>query len=247
MATKLYHTRIAAAAISATTAAAAYPALNLAIDALSRPWRATGTGATDVTIDLGTSQSLGGLLVHDVNFASATIFTSVDGSAYTNRGVMTTYANDQGRRRGIFSLDTFTGRYVRFTIASGATTDGAAYWRAGAAPVMKTAVTLAQAPNKGYGVTTVYAQTTTQLANKRTARAATGTDFDVIRWQFTRKYQDSLEILKTQLRLGAVLIDMGLPQHPHHAWPVTTYDDSHDRGYPKANSETSAVNLTEVV
>lgn len=247
MPTLLYHTKLTLQNVTSTTSQTGYGADNLKLEAIARNWRATGAGAENLILDVGTSQSLGGVLVSDVNWPSATVSTSVDGSAYTARGTLTTYANDQGRRRGIFTLNGYTGRYIKLAISAGTPGDGLSYWRAGSAYVMKTAVTLAQAPNKGYSVQTVYAQQVTKLANFKNARAGTGSDHDEIHWNFTRKYQDSLDVLKTQLRAGTVLIDMGLPQFPHHVWPVTTYDNSHDRTYPKANSELSAVVLSEVV
>lgn len=115
----LYADKLTPTAITATTAAAGYPALNLANEKLAKPYRATGTGANDITIDLGAVKALAALELHDVNFAAAAISTSDDNVTYTPRGTLTTYANVHGRRRGLLALPSLMARYVRASLPAG--------------------------------------------------------------------------------------------------------------------------------
>lgn len=244
--TTLYYGRLSPIAITATNAQAGYGAGNLDLSPIARAWYGTGVGATDLIFDLGAMKALGCIMLHDVNFAAAVIHTGDASAVYTNRGTLNAYANDLGRRRGVFDLSTITARYVKVAIGAGSAQDGLPYWRAGAAHIMGTKLSMARSPNKGFAVRTLFAQLKQQLMNRRNAVAQTGLALDEISLSFFRKYDQSLETFKTQIRLAPCILDMQLTQHPAHVWPVINQDDEYAREYPKANSETSALKLMEV-
>jgi hypothetical protein len=97
---KLYFGKLAPSAIAATTAAAGFPAINLASEQLGKPWNATGLGATDITVTLPALSTVMLVAIHDVNFATCNVQKSVDGVAWVNVGALNTYRDRHGRRRG---------------------------------------------------------------------------------------------------------------------------------------------------
>ena len=230
---------------TATNSASTHPVANVNQEGVAREWRATGSGANEIIFNLGASLALGCIELHGINFASAPILTSPNGSTTTARGTLTRYANKQGRGRGIVSLDGVTAQYVHVQIPSATPVDGAAFHRIGSATIMKTRLLMPIAPAKGYGVVTRVPQIRTVLANGRVAAAAIGQDIDEVRFSFRRKYDQSLDTFIQQLRIGAV-IDMALPQFPHHIWPLRFNGDALESSHPKANSEESSIVLMEI-
>jgi hypothetical protein len=123
---------------SSTSAAAGYPAANATFESVSRHWRSTSVNAEEWVGTFAAALAVNTFCLHDVNFAAATIQKSVDGVVFVNVGVMTTYADRHGRRRGRILINDANVKAIKVQIAAGAPTDSTntGYW-AGVTPVWR--------------------------------------------------------------------------------------------------------------
>lgn len=215
----IYYGKLAIVSVTATDAAAGFPASNVAAESLGRPWRAVDAGAKDVVIDLGSSLAINSLFLHDVNFASATIATSPDNITYTALGTLTAFAGRRGRRRGRITVG-LTKRYLKVSIAAGTPSDGLAFWRIGAAYVFASKVTAAALPDKPLKITTMRPQVTGSLPNQIPAVAVVGSKMDRIEFSIPRFATDSLDDFLQRPDAGSVALDIEDPAYPEQIWPV---------------------------
>ncbi|MBL8512153.1 MAG: hypothetical protein JNM52_10980 [Betaproteobacteria bacterium] len=219
----LYSSRLVPTTASATTAASGYPATNVLLQSLGAPWRATGTGQTDVIIDLGAAKTVRGVAVSDVNFTGCTIASSADNTTYTDRATPTYSADRFGRIRGIAALNT-SARYWRIRIASGTPADSLGYWRIGAVYLFGATASIAS-PQYGFSIDTEHAEARDKLLNGREAVAAVGNRFDRITGSFkvasvSPGSSFAIGSLLQAMRAGVVWLDMGVSVRPWWTWPL---------------------------
>ncbi len=242
----VHHTKLAPTSYAATDSAVGYPPENIDTEEISREYRSTSAGAKDVDLLFAAPQVVATLFVHAVNFASANVET-YNGSVWTPVGTLTTYANERARRRGQFNVNASGVRGIRLKIAAGAPTDGAAFWRTGAAYAFGVKEVLPVAPGLGYTVRTELPQVSKKLPNGRTARARTGDDLDRIEVQVNRQYTQSLATLISKAELSTVLFSMDVLSHwPAQQWPVQILEDDSPEQHPKKKRAVRSFVLTEI-
>lgn len=245
---KLHHSKITPTVFAATSAAAGYPATNVGREALGHHWRSTSVaGTTNLDQTWATAATVAAILVSDANFATCTVHTSTDGSAWSGSiGTLSTHADKTtGRRRGIFAVNTAGLRGIRLGI-SGAPTDGLAYWRIGAAHLFATTVTLPRDPEIGTRVRTLYAQLMTELPNRQASRAGTGLDLLTLVLPFQREYnEDCLELVR-RARAGTVGIELNNTDYPELALPVRHHLSEAEEAWSSFRQTETTIELREV-
>lgn len=250
--TALYSGVLVPTSATATSAATGYPALNAASEYLDRPWRATSALAQTLTYDLGASYNIAALMVHDGNFASCTVETSPDNSAWTSQGTITMVANDGLRYRGIVGSLAVSARYIRINISAGTPNDyamyGTTYYRVGAMFVM-TRKESVRSPVYGFAVKRLRPNVNTQLPNGVRAIATTGQALDVISASWTHDVTGSqvVQPIIQRPRDGICILDCELPSPRNWMlWPVRVQSDEDDMSIPNYAVEEHRVELREV-
>jgi hypothetical protein len=245
---KLYFGKIVPSAIAATTAAAGFPALNLASEQLGKPWNATGLGATDITVTLPALSTVMLVAIHDVNFATCNVQKSVDGVAWVNVGALNTYRDRHGRRRGSLLVNAAGQLALKLQIAAGVATDGLAAWRGGSVYVFTSLGSVSAVPEYGYTQRTKRPRVTTQFPNGLTATAKTGPNVDRLELSFGRRlYTELVDDLVEKASAGTCWVDLQLPNYPEQQWPVRIIDDELPETFDTKPTSTLKVALTEVV
>ena len=237
---KLYNARISvpAANVSATSAAAGYPASNAMLQSLGLPWRSTVTTQTDLIVDLGSARTVRGIGFSDINALSGfTIASSADNVGYTDRATPTFAADRYGRIRGVAALNT-SARYWRIRFASGTPADGAAFWRIGALYLFGAVTDIVSPKHSGFKRKTNNAEIRTKLDNGRESAAAIGIRHDVVSGQFGVRSTGTSTIgsMLADLRAGAAWIDFENPYQPSWTYPFVAAaeedEESNDQGGP---------------
>lgn len=245
---KLHHSKITVLTFAATEAAAGYPATNAGREGLGLPWRSTTAGANNVDQTWATASFVGAILVSDVNFASAPVQTSTDGSTWgASIGTLTTTADKHtGRRRGLFVVNTAGLKGIRLAI-SGTPTDGLAYWRIGAAYLFTTTVTMPRDPEIGTRIRPLYAQISSELPNRQIAHAVTGFDVLALSMPFQREYtEDCLELVR-RARAGTVAIELNNVDYPELVLPVRHYAGEAEEAWSSYRLTETTIELREVI
>lgn len=219
MATIYYDKRVFTVS-AATTEAAGYPASNWMVESLARPWRATGLGANDVTFTAPAAVGVHSVCLHDVNFASCTIRKSADGIAFSDVGVLTTYPDRHGRRRGRITVNDANVKAWQIRIGAGAATDGLAFWRGGAAYPMGSSHLVPADLNFPLSEEPVEPAIGRELVNGLLAEAATGERFSRIETVWNREATESLQTLITKAKAATVWFDTGTSDYPEQQWPL---------------------------
>ncbi len=211
----LYHTKRPITSASATTEATGYPASNLALESISRPYRSTSLIQHTITLNIA-SATVAAVLLTDCNFASATI----QNAAGVSQGTLTTYADKlTGRRRGVLVAAISATTAIKVVIPAGATTDGAAYWRSGAAHLFAVNATLPRAPSRGVQLRPIYPRVSTELPNQQIAEASTGPDLLSLSLPFTRSASEDVWELLRQARAATVGLAVS-SRYPELVLPV---------------------------
>jgi hypothetical protein len=242
----IYFGKLPIIAVTATDAAAGFPASNVALESLGRPWRSTSTGAKDVILDMGASVAIDSLFVHDVNFASALVATSPDNITYTPLGTLNTFAGRRGRRRGRISVSATT-RFLKISISAGTPSDGAAFWRIGAGYVFSSKVKPAALPDRPLKVTTLRPQVSGSLPNQIPAVAAIGSKIDRIEFAIPRVATDSLDDFIQRPEAGSILLDLEDPAYPEQIWPVRYVENSTAEQFDEYQHSVTAFVFYEIV
>lgn len=244
---KLWHTKRAISTVTATDNLSGYAPTNVADEALRYEWRANGVGAKTLTIVFPAQGYLEALFLHGVNFAAATVKTSTDNVSFPGGAAFTSYADEFGRRRGLITLAAANVLAVRVEIGAGAATDGAAFWRIGAAYPMAAVVSLPGGPEWGYGINRIYAQTSRELANKQATIAGTGEDFDEIAMTIKKRNSEDLSMLKQKTREATCIFTTDLSAHPAEIWPVRANQDRYARARTSLVQTDESLTLRERV
>lgn len=224
----IFYGKILPASVAATSAQSNNPASYAALEAIGRAWYSTDLTGNDLTLNFGSAQTLAGVLLQDVNFASCIVKVSTDGVTFpTTVGTLTTYADKlTGRRRGFLAFASSSILAVRFTIAAGSSTDALTYWRVGSAYVYTSTSAFARLPDYQVQVQAIYPQVQSELANKKIAQAITGADLLTITLPFERKFdQDIFEIVR-RARTGTIALAWQPNNFPELVLPVRYYGQS---------------------
>jgi hypothetical protein len=113
--------------------------------------RTTVTTQVTFSIDFGVAKAVLAAMLNDVNFTSVYFSGSADNATWGAEQHFTIGKDERVQRYKIFAaLDGFNNRYLRIRIPGQATTDGAAFFRIGAAVFMDTVLELAEAISYPY-------------------------------------------------------------------------------------------------
>lgn len=243
----LLHTARGATAATASTSAASYPATNAPLIPILREWRSTTTGASWVQLDLGASIVVAAVAVNACNFASCTVQADNNVTPVTGRGTITTGVDRQDRRKGslVFAAPAAV-RYIRFTIAAGAPSDGAAFWRVGAAFPFGAVLTLPRDPLYGSsGVDWITPQQRAELGNGITEAWDTGVPRAEMALQFRGRETDDVEEVRRRARAGLCWFDFGLAADRGMQFPVRNIEDVTSSRFEGFNRRGFEVRLRE--
>jgi hypothetical protein len=243
----LHYAKLSPTSWAATEVAVGYPASNVGLESIGRPWRSTTLGANDLTIVLPVISGVQTLFLHDVNFATCNIEKSVDGAVFVAVGALNTYADRHGRRRGYITIAAAGQKAVKIRIAAGATTDGLAFWRIGASYLFSSVLTPSAAVKYGYSARTKRPRVSTQLPNGLTAVATTGNNIDRLNLTFERLYSEIADDIIQKASAATCLLDVGLPNYPEQQWPVRCLEEDLEETFSNKNLSSIGVPLTEVV
>lgn len=244
MTATLYRTPHSPSTVTASTAAAGYAATNVLTTSIGRPWRSTTTGSTTLIVDLGSSKAVVGIAVNHINASSVTVHADNSATPTTSRGTLTSYADEQGRRKGMLAFSA-TVRYLMLTF-SGTPTDAAAYWTAGSVYVFSASGALPRDPLMGSDQSVDYPQLTQRLPNGQTLRIDRGVSRMSVRLRFNGRITDDIAALARYARSGTVWLDMGLPTAQGCQWPLTHVDDGITRQWAGHNREPMTIPLLEL-
>lgn len=220
-----------ATAYSATTSQAGYGPDNLGLESLARPWRSADTTAQDVVLTFAAAAPLHTLHLHDVNFAAADVYKSVDGVAYNLVGALSAYQGKEGRRRGAIVINDATVKAVKISIANGAATDGLAYKRIGAAYAFSSVAIVGAPFQFPYAARFLYPQVRSQLPNGQTPAASTGMGFHLVEVPWRPFDNEDLEPVVRRARAATVLLNLGMANYPAQLWPVRLEEDQMEESF----------------
>lgn len=244
---KLWYTKLTPSSFAATDAQAGYPASNIGLESLGRPWYSADAGAKEITINFAAATLVQALHLHDVNFASATIQKSVSGGAFTTVGTLTANTNEAGRFRGYLTINEALCTALKIQIGAGTPNDGLGYWRIGSGYAFAAVVALPIGPDIGYEIDTQESVIGTMLVNKRKAEARVGIDKDFIKIPWTTGYTSSLNDILRRTRLGSCLFSTDLANYPEEVWPVIRQEDNSAKSRFEQNISRRSITLTEIV
>lgn len=239
--------KLAPVTISATTAAAGYGADNVGLESITRAWRATGVGANDVILTLAAVTTVHTLHLHDCNFASAAIYKSADGVAWTLVGTLNTYQGRESRRRGQIVINDANVKAVKVSIGAGVSTDGLAYWRIGSAYLFSVQATIASPLQFPYAARFRHPQVRSTLPNGQEPVAATGPGFHLIETPYRPFDSEDLGSLVRLARASTVLLNLGLSAYPFQVWPVRLQEDETAESFDTPRASTLRLTFREVV
>lgn len=246
---QLFYNKAVFTGSSATSAAAGYPSSNAIAEALGRPWRSTVTTASEWVGNFAAGTFVQAFCLHDVNFATANIQTSIGGGAFGTVGTLTTYADRHGRRRGRITINQANVTAIKVQIGAGATTDGAAFQRIGATYPFGSTVTPSGIPAYSFRKTTRRPRLSNSLVSGGVAVAKTGENVDQLELSFVNQAAELIDDFVAKASAGTVWLDMGVPvDFPEQQWPVRLLEESLIEEYlrPKWYTMTS-LPLREVV
>jgi len=249
--TAVYSGLLVPTSATATSAGTGYAALNASSEYLDKPWQATSALAQTLTYDLGASYNIACLMIHDGNFASATVETSPDASTWTSRGTVTMVSDEALRYRGILGSLAVSARYIRINISAGTPNDYATYgvtvYRVGAMYVMTRREAIV-APTYGFTIRRMRPNVSAQLPNGVQAIATTGKALDVISatWRHDVTGTPVTQPIIQRPRDQIIIFDCEMPSPRNWmVWPVRVTSDSDDLTVTGYTLDESRVELRE--
>ncbi len=244
MTAKLLHTARAFTA-TATSAAAGYPASNVANPRIARPWLATGAGVQSVELDLGASVPVAAIGLTASNAPSVDIYA---GNAPAPAALIETLLmplDEDARRRGSLIGGFGTVRYIRLEFAANIAGVGVAP-NLGAAYVFAASMDLPAQPLYGMRVSTEYPQTDVDLPNGAAFAVDRGPSRQVVAMSFGLLAGQFAKSLARHARAGACWLDLDVSNERWLQWPVRHLDPQVVRSYDRVSRQTVAVNLREI-
>lgn len=245
----LHSNKITPSSSAASSAQTGFGAANVNSTAIARAWRSADTGATTLDLIFASNPAVTSLLLQDVNFTSATIFTSTDGVTFpTNAGTVTTYQDKKisGRRRGIFAVNASV-KGVRFAIAAGTPADNLGYWRVGAAYAFKTSTNIPKQANIGASVKTKRPLVVNEPSNGNRAIAAAGAQYNELTLSYNPVNADNFSSIIGALQNDVCAIDFQLPVLPGMVFPVSLKESEIDEIISQMDRSDLQITLVEIV
>jgi hypothetical protein len=242
MPSRLHHNIRDLSSISATSAAANYPATNLRETSVDRPWRSTTNALQNIDIDLANSLAVTAIGVQMTNAPTVTVFADTFTVPTTSRGVITPVTDNNGRRKGSLAFSA-TVRYIRLQIPATsvvADDDGTvqAYYTIGSVYVFANTLTLPRDPLYGQSSTELLTpQTSVDLANGQNVTSNNGAPVTVINLGFSARAQDDVERARRLARLGPAWLDLDIASERWRQWPVRSVVERVTRSIARVNGE----------
>jgi hypothetical protein len=241
----IYHSKITPNVFTATSAAAGYPATNLGNEQIDRPWKAATAGAETCALVWPSTETVMAVLLTDVNFTTANITRSTDGTTFANAVAFTSYADKHtDRRRGLVLINVAGLRGIRIE-PTGSSTDGAA-WRVGAAYVYRLRSVMPRMYEYGGSYSSLYPNVRRELPNGRDTYALTGAEFLRFTLPFDRKFSEDVQELHRRARLATVGLDLEDAALPELLGPVEAKPDELGETINYVNSARLTLELREV-
>lgn len=245
----LHSNKATPSAVAASSAQLSYESANVNTSAVAQEWRSTSAGAATLDLIFASNPTLTALMLQDVNFASATIFTSADGVTFpTNAGTLTTYPDKKilNRRRGIFLLGSAV-KGVRLSIAAGTPADNLSYWRVSAAYAFRTALNIPKQANIGSSVKSVRPLIVNEPSNGNKAVAGAGRQFNEFTLGYSPTLADNFASIIGALQNGVCGLDFQIPVLPGMIFPVILKQTEVDEIISQLDRSELTLAVTEVV
>lgn len=245
----LAYNQLSPSTATASSAAAGYPATNVLLGKVLKPWRSTTAGSSEnIIIDLGSNLPLSNatLAISATNMLTAAIYADTANPPTTLKGTILFSKDVTGRYKQSLSL-TGTIRYIKI-LPIGSPFDGAAYWSIG--PVDVFASELAFARDPLFGESSLDAnlpQTMVTLDNGIIVRDQTGPSFMTPTLNFTGGSTDNHEEIAMLARAGLCWLDLGITSNRGLQWRVRHYEPKVTRKLSAFNRETVQIALKEEV
>jgi hypothetical protein len=222
-----------------------YPASNLLLPSIDRPWYAAGVGSRSIDFDFGAPTVIDGVYLNDVNIASVGIATGDSLAALTNQTAMTLYRASHGRWRGLSRFQQ-TKRFVRLTF-NAATQDGLAYYRGGSVLFWGAWASLVP-PNFGISVSLQRAQARIDMANQRTALSTLAKGIDEINMAYEHKLSEIGQVADfiERASAGPVVFDLQHSFRPWYMWALRIVDERSSEQMDKVRLATRQILCQEV-
>lgn len=246
----LAYSPIVAATATASSQAAGYPATNVLLGKVNKPWRSTTTATSEnIIIDFGTSivASNATLTISAANLVGALISIGLSNPPTSVITAMVFAADGDGRSKAslVFSA---TFRYLKIQTFTGSPTDGSAYWNIGCVDLFANSMQFARDPIYGESqIETATPQSAVQLDNGVTIKDDTGPFYSVITLNFSGGSADDHEAIMRQARAGLCWLDMGVTANRGLQWRVKHIEPKTTRKITAFNRETVQIVLTEQV
>lgn len=239
MSAVLRHTVRIPSAVTATSAAASYPASNLLVPSVRRAWRSTGTGAQNIDLTIPSTASPW-LCVQDCNATQI----EVRYGASILVGTFATAQDRHGRRRLSVQIPA-TATALRLTL-SGTPTDGAGFWQMGAVYVFASSLSLPDNPLLGSEANPSWPQTRVDLPNGERVVIDRGTPRQQLNLRFRTPRTADIDALVRLARAGICWLDLGVTANRELQWPVRFDSDTSTRAFATAAQDEQAIPLREV-
>jgi hypothetical protein len=251
MPAKIHHTQRNPTAITATSADANFPAINLRETPVDRQWRATGVVLQNIDIDLGASVAVTAVCVQHTNAPSFTVLADAAiNPPTTNRGTLTPAADNAGRRKGVLEFSA-TVRYIRLQIPASlavAEDNGVAvgYYYIGAVYVFGATLSLPRDPLYGSGVESISPQDSVEMANGQIVTVATGPTYAQLRMLFSPQASQDVERARRLARLAPCWLDLDIASERWRQWPVRSPEPRMNRDIARPRAERVELSFREL-
>jgi len=243
----IYPTRLTPTAYAASSSAAGYGPDNAGLPQLARAWRAATAGAGEhITIDLGSSQVIGAVLLTGVNATGLRVLADDTAAPTTERvASLTSYAEPHGRRKAIASIGGAAARYLRIAFSAASLTAGAA-WEVGAIYLFGPASATANALI-GSNRVLHRPQVRDELLNGQLAGADTGLPWVELTLQFRAKRDSDPGFIEQAGNAGVIAVDMDIANRRDLVWPMRARMGAATWQFSRALQDDVSITLREVV
>lgn len=244
----LYHTKVSASSVIATTAQSGFPANNVLREEIGRPWKATSGGANDLTLTWGVASNVAAVMLQDVNFDTCNILTSADGSSFAGSTACASLFDKKiGRYRSLLVINTAGRRGVRISIGAGTPNDGSGAWKIGAVYIFGVESVQARMPEYGTRVDAMKPKHRIDLENGRVAVAIAGPEALVLSLPFDRRASEDLLELVRRAATATVGLYLAPTNYPELIAPVRYVSDRQEETHTSFDHSAVSVEVMEAV
>jgi len=245
----LFYGLLAPGAAKASSEQAGYPASNVLLGKVQRPWKAlnaTSLGSY-VQIDLGAVYYVRLLAINAANMVTVdSVMADTMDPPLSLRGPLTLYQDKQGRSKGSVFISAAV-RYIRLANFTGTPTDGDSVWSIGSIFLFSSYAQLARDPLFGESSNDLNTpQSRVDLDNGVSVVDDTGPSFMTPTLQFSGGATDDHEKLVRLTRAGLCWLNLN-DGNGGDQWPVRHVDPKITRKFTGFNRETVQVSLKEQV